>query len=321
MTAQPQSQTIGSGQTAALSVAASGTSPFTYQWYAGASGSTASPIGGATSSAYTTPALTSTSSYWVRVSNAAGSANSATATVTVTPPAGVAPSITTQPQSQTVSSGQSASLSVAASGTAPFTYQWFVGSSGVTSSPVSGATAAAYSTPALSSTTSYWVRVTNAHGAADSATATITVAASAGGNASYEDQVLVLINQRRASGATCGGTAYPPVPALTMNGNLRTAARGHSEDMATQNYFSHTSLDGRTFSQRISTPATRARIPGARTSPRDSPTRPSSSTAGWRAPDTARTSCTAVFAPSALATPSAPARRTTTTGRKTSGAT
>ena len=51
---------------------------------------------------------------------------------------------------------------------------------------------------------------------------------------------------------TCGGVAYPPVPALTMNGNLRTATRGHSEDMATQNYFSHTSLDGRTFSQRIS---------------------------------------------------------------------
>ncbi len=36
-----------------------------------------------------------------------------------------------------------------------------------------------------------------------------------------------------------------------MNANLRTAARGHSQDMATQNYFSHTSLDGRTFSQRI----------------------------------------------------------------------
>ena len=44
----------------------------------------------------------------------------------------------------------------------------------------------------------------------------------------------------------------PAGPALAMNGNLRTAARGHSEDMATQNYFSHTSLDGRTFSQRIS---------------------------------------------------------------------
>ena len=63
--------------------------------------------------------------------------------------------------------------------------------------------------------------------------------------------MLALVNQRRAAGATCGGTAYPSVPALTMNSNLRIAARAHSLDMATLNYFSHTSLDGRTFSQRI----------------------------------------------------------------------
>lgn len=66
-----------------------------------------------------------------------------------------------------------------------------------------------------------------------------------------EDQVLVLVNQHRAAGATCGSTFYPSVPALAMQAQLRTAARAHSQDMATQNYFSHTSLDGRTFSQRI----------------------------------------------------------------------
>ncbi len=32
---------------------------------------------------------------------------------------------------------------------------------------------------------------------------------------------------------------------------LLTAATGHSADMAKNNYFSHTSLDGRTFDQRI----------------------------------------------------------------------
>ncbi len=36
-----------------------------------------------------------------------------------------------------------------------------------------------------------------------------------------------------------------------MNGSLRNAARAHSEDMATKNYFSHTSLDGRTHVQRV----------------------------------------------------------------------
>jgi uncharacterized protein YkwD len=79
-------------------------------------------------------------------------------------------------------------------------------------------------------------------------TVTIPVDPSAG---TFEDQVLTLVNQRRGVGASCGGTPYPAVPALSMNGNLRDAARAHSQDMASQNYFSHTSLDGRTFDQRI----------------------------------------------------------------------
>ena len=70
-------------------------------------------------------------------------------------------------------------------------------------------------------------------------------------SSSLEDQVLVLVNQRRAAGATCGGTAYPAVAPLTLNLQLRNAARAHSQDMATNNYFSHTSLDGRTAAQRI----------------------------------------------------------------------
>jgi uncharacterized protein YkwD len=60
-----------------------------------------------------------------------------------------------------------------------------------------------------------------------------------------------LVNQRRAAGAVCGGTAYAPAPPLTMNANLRTAARGHSADMAAHNYFSHVSLDGRSYVDRI----------------------------------------------------------------------
>ena len=67
----------------------------------------------------------------------------------------------------------------------------------------------------------------------------------------FENEVLTLVNQHRAAGATCGGTAYPTVAALAMNANLRLAAQRHSQDMATNNYFSHTSLDGRTYVDRI----------------------------------------------------------------------
>jgi uncharacterized protein YkwD len=72
-----------------------------------------------------------------------------------------------------------------------------------------------------------------------------------------EGEVLRLTNQARTAGYTCVDadsdtkTAMPAVPALTWNAKLAFAARGHSSDMATNNYFSHTSRDGTTFSQRI----------------------------------------------------------------------
>jgi hypothetical protein len=96
---QPQSQTIHSGQSATLKVLASvsagtvppgarsATSPLSYQWYAGAPGDPAHSIliPGATGSSYTTPPLTATTIFWVRVSNRCGFVNSNGATVTVVP--------------------------------------------------------------------------------------------------------------------------------------------------------------------------------------------------------------------------------------------
>ncbi len=64
------------------------------------------------------------------------------------PPPADAPSITTQPASQEVQSGASASLSVAASGD-DLTYQWYTGNSGDTANPVAGATSGTLTTSAL----------------------------------------------------------------------------------------------------------------------------------------------------------------------------
>ena len=168
--AQPQSQTIQSGQTATVDVSAVGTPPLSYQWYQGPSGETSNPVGLGTSS-FTTPALTDTTSYWVRVSNPCGHTDSTTATVTIgcTPPA-----ITAQPQSQTIQSGQTAVLSFTAAGTGALAYQWHQGTSGDTSHPV-GTNQSSFTTPSLTTTTSYWVRVSNTCGSTDSLTATVTV--------------------------------------------------------------------------------------------------------------------------------------------------
>ncbi|HUK13742.1 MAG TPA: hypothetical protein VLW17_10625 [Thermoanaerobaculaceae bacterium] len=81
---QPLGQTILSGRTATLSVGASGSDPITYQWYQGNSGDTSMPVG-TNLPTFTTPILTATTSYWVRVTNACGHTDSATATVNVKP--------------------------------------------------------------------------------------------------------------------------------------------------------------------------------------------------------------------------------------------
>ena len=171
---QPTSQTITAGQTANFNVAATGRGPLSYQWQ-----KNGVAISSATSSSYTTPAVTSSDNgaqFTVVVTNIVGSATSAAATLIVSPPS-VAPSITTQPTSRTVTTGQTASFSVAATGTAPLSYQWQKNGVNIT-----GATAATYTTPATTTSDSgstFRVLVSNTAGSVTSSAATLTVNAAA----------------------------------------------------------------------------------------------------------------------------------------------
>jgi hypothetical protein len=170
---QPASKSIASGTTTSLSVLAGGTSPFTYQWYIGNSGDTSMPTG-SNSATLSNLSPTSTTSYWVRVTGQCPSpVDSNTATITVQPC--VPASITTQPLSKTITAGSGTSLSVVAGGTSPFTYQWYIGNAGDTSTPT-GSNLSTLNGLSPSATTSYWVRVTGQCApAVDSDTATITV--------------------------------------------------------------------------------------------------------------------------------------------------
>ena len=117
ITAQPQNQTVIAGSNAVFWVAATGTAPLNYQWrYNGAN------IPGAINSTNNIPNAqpANAGSYSVVVSNVAGAITSTVAVLTVN----VTPSITVQPQSQTIVVGAAASFSVTAAGTAPLSYQW-----------------------------------------------------------------------------------------------------------------------------------------------------------------------------------------------------
>jgi formylglycine-generating enzyme required for sulfatase activity len=106
----------------------------------------------------------------VKVTNDAGSSNSETAAVTINRP----PTIASQPTSQSIETGNTATLTVSASGSAPFTYQWYRGNLGATTAPV-GTNSPNFTTPTLSATTKYWVKITNAFGEIQSSSVTVTV--------------------------------------------------------------------------------------------------------------------------------------------------
>jgi uncharacterized protein YkwD len=64
------------------------------------------------------------------------------------------------------------------------------------------------------------------------------------GWAALEDQMRVEINARRAQKATCGEEAMGPAAALALQVQARRAARHHSWDMETRDYFAHPSPEG-----------------------------------------------------------------------------
>ena len=89
------------------------------------------------------------------------------------------PQITTQPASETVTAGQTATFSVVATGTAPLTYQWQKNGT-----PITGATASSYMTPATTTADSgstFTVIVRNTAGSITSKAATLTVNAPTAG--------------------------------------------------------------------------------------------------------------------------------------------
>jgi Ig-like domain CHU_C associated len=146
-----------------------------FLWYEGASGDTSHPLGDWQANSFITVAPTATKQYWVEVRNTAGAciASSLARTINVCIPA-----ITTQPAPVMINAGQSTTLSVVAN-TAGLTYQWYVGTSPSTTTPISGATGSSV-TVSPSTSTSYWVKVTGSCGvAANSSTALVTICAPA----------------------------------------------------------------------------------------------------------------------------------------------
>jgi alpha-tubulin suppressor-like RCC1 family protein len=171
ITAQPQSQTVAQGTTAYFSVAASGTTPLSYQWKRnGANLMNQSGWSGVTTSTLAVSNVQPAhgGSYSVLVTNSYGSMLSSSATLIVATP----PAITVQPQSVTAVAGTNVGFSVTASGTAPLSYQW-----SLDEVAIPGATGSSYTRLNVQSNDAgnFSVLVTNVAGIANSSNALLTV--------------------------------------------------------------------------------------------------------------------------------------------------
>jgi YD repeat-containing protein len=162
---QPANLSVHAGSAAVFTVSAGGTAVLTYQWYLNGTA-----IGGATTASYSISSsqAANAGSYTVKVTNSAGSVTSNAATLTVISP----PTITTQPAGQSVNAGDSVTFTVAAGGTAPLTYQWYLNGTAI-----GGAISSSYTLVYAQSSNAggYTVAVTNSAGSVTSNAATLTV--------------------------------------------------------------------------------------------------------------------------------------------------
>lgn len=174
ITASPTSRSASPGATTTFTVSAKGSAPLNYQWFKNGNPLTdGGNISGATTSSLQISSLTTNdaASYFVTVTNLAGSATSSSALLTVTV-ATSRPVILTQPASQSVSAGKDVEFSVLVSGSGNMKFQWYKGRKAI-----SGATNSTLFLPSVkvSDAASYYVKVKNSIGRATSKTAKLVV--------------------------------------------------------------------------------------------------------------------------------------------------
>jgi hypothetical protein len=178
ITSAPVSLTNGAGATVSFTVGATG-NPLAYQWSFSAVGATnSSLIAGATSSTLTLTNIqvTSSGTYSVVVSNLLGTA-SGSATLTVTNPPAVPPTILTQPTNVTVTAGGTGTFTVTAAGIQPYTNVWFFSATNTNYVAIKTNLVAAYNDTnslAVTNPGSYYVVVSDTFGATTSQVATLT---------------------------------------------------------------------------------------------------------------------------------------------------
>jgi hypothetical protein len=208
ITANPQDESVDNGSSDPFSVTVEGAPPMYYQWQSnGTNLADNSRISGSLTTNLTiNPVQFSDGGpYQVIITNAYGSVTSNPAMLTVTTN-GIAPQISNQPINQSVATGGNAAFSVSATGSTPFSYQWFFNG---TSLPGATTATVVITGASLSNAGPYTVIVSNPFGVSTNLVGTLSVAnvplsfAANGAGIQYSDGLVVL----QVSGLTGSGAA------------------------------------------------------------------------------------------------------------------
>jgi gliding motility-associated-like protein len=135
---------------AAITLTAAGGTAGQYRWYTVATGGTA--LTGQTNNTYTTPVITTTTTYYVSINN--GTCEGARAAVIAT--------INTQPVAPTTTGNSScgaAAITLNATGGTTGQFRWYTVPTGGTA--IVGQTSNTYTTPVITTTTTYYVSINN----------------------------------------------------------------------------------------------------------------------------------------------------------------
>ena len=220
---QPADRTVLAGEMTAFAVDVIGTPPLAYQWYRNAA-----PLPDATNATLSLVALAGDAGdYSVHVSNPAGPAvtsRAAKLTVTQTP---VVLTDVSQPADQTVAEGATVRLTVAVTGTAPISYQWYKGNDAINGANLPALDLAGVTQP---DSGIYWVRVSNPFpSSVDSRHATLTVLKDTtppalGSAAGGPDQILLAFSE------TVDATSAGTLANYNVTGGVKVIAAARSDD-------------------------------------------------------------------------------------------
>jgi hypothetical protein len=169
ITNQPVDTAVNIGSTATFNVAASGTSPLTYQWwFAG----TTTQVGSGTLLTLNNVQTNQAGGYFVVVTNSDGSVTSQVATLTVLS-AGFQPAaITNQPVSVITNAGATVMFTAGIGGSLPMTVEWWFNGS---NAPVGQGQTLALRNVQANQVGNYWLVVSNAADCVTSSIVTLTV--------------------------------------------------------------------------------------------------------------------------------------------------